>query len=129
MLMCGSRRPSQLGIHQARSPEQRHHGGDEQAASSAACTLARAVSSVNGGSGGRVMPDECAKPLGDVGRVPSQPEDQIADGGRFGQKGVVAGVDLHDAARLQGKLALQIGGSAAVLGADEVGRGHLLPGR
>jgi hypothetical protein len=61
--------------------------------------------------------------------APSQREDQVADGGRLGEEGVVAGVEFHDAARPTGELALQLGGGALVLCADEVRRGHALPGR
>ena len=38
-------------------------------------------------------------------------------------------VELHDVACPAGELALQLGGGTPVLGAHEVGRGHLLPGR
>jgi hypothetical protein len=60
---------------------------------------------------------------------PSQREDQLADGGGLGEEGVVAGVEFHDAARPTGERALQLGGGALVLCADEVRRGHVLPGR
>ena len=60
---------------------------------------------------------------------PSQREDQVAYGGGLGEEGVVAGVELHDTARPTGELALQLGGGAPVLCADEVRRGHVLPGR
>jgi len=36
----------------------------------------------------------------------SQREDHLADGGGLGEEGVVAGVELHDAARPTGELAL-----------------------
>ena len=39
---------------------------------------------------------------------------------------MVAGVELHDAARSTGELALQVGRGAPVLRADQIGRGHAL---
>ena len=50
-------------------------------------------------------------------------------GGGLGEEGVVAGVEFHDVARPTGELALQLGGGALVLCAEEVCRGHVLPGR
>jgi hypothetical protein len=41
---------------------------------------------------------------------------------------VVAGVEFHDAGCSVRELALQVGGGALVLRADEVRRGHVLPG-
>jgi hypothetical protein len=58
---------------------------------------------------------------------PSQTQHQVADGGRLGQERVVTGVELHDAACPTSELALPFGGSAPVLGADEVRRSHVLP--
>lgn len=60
---------------------------------------------------------------------PSQPDDQVADGGGLGEEWVVAGVEFHDAGCSTGELALQVGWGAPVLRADEVRRGHKLPGR
>ena len=60
---------------------------------------------------------------------PSQAEDQIAHGRRLGEERVVAGVQFHHIARATCELALAVGGGASVVGADEVGRGQLLPGR
>jgi DNA-3-methyladenine glycosylase len=57
----------------------------------------------------------------------SQTQHQVADGGRLGQERVVTGVELHDAGRPTSELALPCGGSAPVLGADEVRRSHVLP--
>jgi len=63
------------------------------------------------------------------GRSPSQPEDQVAYGGGLGEERVVAGFELHYPARPAGVLALHLGWGASVLGADEIGRGHVSPGR
>ena len=41
----------------------------------------------------------------------------------------LVGVELHDAARATRELALQVGGGASVVDADEVRRGCVLPGR
>lgn len=41
----------------------------------------------------------------------------------------MTGVELHDVACSGGELALPFGGSAPVLGADQVGRVHVSPGR
>lgn len=57
----------------------------------------------------------------------SQAQQQVADGGRLGQERVVTGVELYDAAGPASELALAFGGSAPVLGADEVRRSHVLP--
>jgi hypothetical protein len=62
-------------------------------------------------------------------RSPSQPDDQVADGGGLGEEWVVAGVEFHNAGCSTGELALQIGRGALVLRADEVRRGYVLPGR
>jgi hypothetical protein len=59
----------------------------------------------------------------------SQPEDEVAYGRRLGEERVVAGVEFHDTASATGELALQVGGGASVLDADEVRRGCVLPGR
>ena len=67
--------------------------------------------------------------LGRRCRAPSQPEDQVADGGGLGEERVVAGVEFHDAGCSTGELALPVGRGALVLRADEVRRGHVLPGR
>jgi hypothetical protein len=58
----------------------------------------------------------------------SQTQHQIADSGRLRQEGMVAGIELDDTARPPGELALSLSGGAAVLSADEVRRGQLLPG-
>ena len=63
------------------------------------------------------------------GGSPSQPDDQVADRGGLGEEWVVAGVEFHDAGCSTGELALQVGRGAPVLRADEVRRGHVLPGR
>ena len=42
---------------------------------------------------------------------------------------MVAGVEFHDAVCPTGELALQVDGRTAVLGADQVRRGQVLPGR
>ena len=47
----------------------------------------------------------------------------------MGQERVVASVQLDDSAGLAGELALQSRWCAFVLDADEIGRGHQLPGR
>src|ERR1019366_7600878 len=64
-------------------------------------------------------------------RVPvrSQAKQQVLNGGWLGQERVVASVELDDGAGLAGEVALQPRWRALVLGADEIGRGHLLPGR
>jgi hypothetical protein len=63
----------------------------------------------------------------DAVRRLSQAQHHVADGGRLGQERVVTGVELHDAACPTSELALPFGGSAPVLGADEVRRSHVLP--
>src|SRR3954452_22092051 len=60
---------------------------------------------------------------------PSQPDDQVSDLGGLGEEWVVAGVEFHDAGCSTGELALPVGGGALVLRADEIRRGHVLPGR
>src|SRR6185369_1831625 len=60
---------------------------------------------------------------------PSQRDDQVADLGGLGEEWVVAGVEFHDAGCSTGELALPVGRGAPVFRADEVRRGHLLPGR
>jgi hypothetical protein len=60
---------------------------------------------------------------------PSQPDDQVADLGGLGEEWVMAGIEFHDAGCSTGELALSVGRGALVLRADEVRRGHVLPGR
>ncbi|MDT7782413.1 MAG: hypothetical protein QOF58_832 [Pseudonocardiales bacterium] len=61
--------------------------------------------------------------------APLQADDQVADLGGLGEEWVVAGVEFHDAGCSAGELALPVGRGAPVLRADEVRRGHALPGR
>jgi hypothetical protein len=56
-------------------------------------------------------------------------ENEVAYGGGLGEEWVVPCVELDDAARASGELALQVGGSTSVLDADEVRRRGVLPGR
>jgi hypothetical protein len=60
---------------------------------------------------------------------PSQSDDQVTDDGGLGEEWVVARVEFLDAGCPTGELALPVGGGAAVLRTDEVGRGHVVPGR
>ena len=62
-------------------------------------------------------------------KATSQRDDQVADLGGLGEEWVVAGVEFHDAGCSTGELALQVGRGAPVLRADQVRRGHVLPGR
>ena len=78
----------------------------------------------------RTSPPQSRSPRWSFGRrSPSQPDDQVADLGGLGEEWVVAGVEFHDAGCSTGELALQVGRGALVLRADEVRRGHVLPGR
>jgi hypothetical protein len=52
---------------------------------------------------------------------------KVLNGGWLGQERVVASVELDDGVGLAGEVALQSRWCALVLGADEIGRGHLLP--
>ncbi len=59
----------------------------------------------------------------------SQPEDQVTYGGWLREERVVASIELHDIVRPAGVLALLLGGSPSVVGADEVRRRCVPPGR
>jgi hypothetical protein len=52
--------------------------------------------------------------------LPSQPEDQVAYGGRLRHERVMPGVELHDVACPSGEVALALGGGMAAL----CGRDH-----
>ena len=82
-----------------------------------------------------IIPPDCG-PHSVAGNIPPtaapmrlQAEHQVPHRGWLGQERVVAGVEFNDGAGLAGEVALPPRWGAPVLGADQVGRGHLPPGR
>jgi hypothetical protein len=59
----------------------------------------------------------------------SKSEDQVAHDGWLRKERMVTGVEFDDRVRAGSEIALQLGRSATVIDAEEIGRRDLLPSR